>query len=179
MRHHIVIRAACAADVEPIADMLAPAARARLILPRSRDELYQHLQEFLVAEYDGLLVGVVAMHVYGSNLGEIRSLVVAPAYRAHGVGRLLVEACERWAKGLGIVRLFALTYVPRFFHKLGYEGVSKESLPHKIWTVCVHCEKFAACDEVAVQKRLSDAPVLPMRMPPIIEALEDDQASSC
>ncbi|RMH62763.1 MAG: N-acetyltransferase [Zetaproteobacteria bacterium] len=174
MRHHIVIRAAKASDVPRIGELLAPAAAAKLILPRSDDELFQHLQEFLLAEYDGNAVGVVAMHIYGTNLGEVRSLVVDPQYRAHGVGRLLVEACERWAKGLGIVRLFALTYVPEFFQALGYVRVSKESLPHKIWTVCVHCAKFAECDEVAVQKQLSDAPVLPMTMPPIIEAIEGD-----
>jgi len=175
MPHRIVIRPAAAADVEKIEALLQPVARQHLILPRNRDNLFQHLQEFLVAEYDRQLVGVVAMHIYGTNLGEIRSLVVDTDYRQHGIGSLLVEACERWAMGLGIVRLFALTYVIRFFTRLGYTRVSKESLPHKIWTVCVHCEKFADCDEVAVQKTLSDAPVQPMKMIPILEAVEESQ----
>ncbi|MDX8383339.1 MAG: GNAT family N-acetyltransferase, partial [Ghiorsea sp.] len=32
--------------------------------------------------------------------------------------------------------------------------VAKESLPQKVWTVCVHCPKFSHCDEIAVRKYL-------------------------
>ncbi len=174
MTHHIRVRAAATGDVAAIHALLAPMAEAKVILPRDEDDICQHLQEFLVAEYDGRVVGAVAMHVYGVNLGEVRSLVVDDALRGHGVGRLLVEACERWAKTLGVARLFALTYVADFFVRMGYRVVSKESLPHKIWTVCVHCAKFAECDEIAVEKRLSDAPIRPMRVVPIIEATEED-----
>ncbi|RMG91701.1 MAG: N-acetyltransferase [Zetaproteobacteria bacterium] len=174
MPHRISIRPAAASDVDSIHDLLRPMAEAHVILPRNRDEIFEHLQEFLVATYDHDLAGVAALHVYGTNLGEIRSLVVAPEMQGHRLGSMLVDACERWAKGLGLARLFALTYVPEFFVKKGYQIVSKESLPHKIWTVCIHCAKFSHCDEVAVEKRLSDAPIQPMKMIPILEALERD-----
>ena len=165
----ICIRSAAAGDVRAIHGLLAPFAAKSIILERSEDDIFQHLQEFLVAEYDGATVGAVAMHVYGENLAEIRSLVVDPAYQKHGLGRLLVEGCEQWLTGLGVGQVFALTYVDGFFVRQGYEIVSKESLPHKIWTVCVHCSRFADCDEVAVQKRLSLAPVQAI---PIIEVEE-------
>jgi len=167
--HHICIRSATAADVKVIHGLLAPFAARNIILKRDEDNIFQHLQEFLVAEYDGVTVGAVAMHVYGANLAEIRSLVVDPVYQKHGLGRLLVEGCEQWLAGLGVGRVFALTYVDSFFIRLGYEVVSKESLPHKIWTVCVHCSRFADCDEVAVQKKLSDGS---MQIMPIIEVEE-------
>ena len=76
--------------------------------------------------------------------------------------------------GLGVARIFALTYVPGFFARLGYAQVPKETLPHKVWTVCVHCDKFADCDELAVEKRLSDAPIQPMRLIPILEVSRPD-----
>lgn len=169
MSHHITIRVAEAADVDTIHQLLLPLAEVQRILPRPRDDIFEHLQEFVVALYDEKLAGVAAMHVYGSNLAEVRSLVVDEAYHGLGIGRLLVEACERWGAGLGLACIFALTYVPDFFTRMGYERVLKESLPHKIWTVCIHCEKFSQCDETAVQKRLTDAPIEPMTAIPIIE----------
>jgi amino-acid N-acetyltransferase len=167
--HHICIRCAAASDVKAIRGLLAPFAANGIILERDEDDIFQHLQEFLVAEYDGKTAGAVAMHIYSENLAEIRSLVVEPAYQKHGIGRLLVEGCEQWLAGFGVGQVFALTYVDDFFVQLGYETVSKESLPHKIWTVCVHCSKFAHCDEVAVQKKLYHASMQPI---PIIEVEE-------
>ena len=169
MPHRICIRNAATADVEAIYALLNPYAEKNIILGRDRDDIFQHLQEFLVAEYDGELAGVAAMHVYGENLAEIRSLVVMPSWQKHGLGRLLVEGCEKWAAGLGVTQMFALTYVENFFFRLGYQRVSKESLPHKVWTVCVHCARFADCDEVAVRKTLSEVEAESVQLPPIIE----------
>jgi len=169
MSHRIRIRAAGVNDVEAIHALLQPFADNKIILERNRDNIFQHLQEFLIAEYDGSLAGVVCAHIYGKNLAEVRSLVVAPESQHHGIGRLLVEGCEHWLAGLGVVKVFALTYVTGFFTRMGYRIVSKESLPHKVWTVCVHCDRFADCDEVAVEKVLSDAPIEPMRLIPIRE----------
>ena len=169
MQHRISVRNAAAADVEAMHALLNPYAEMHIILGRDQDDIFEHLQEFLVAEYDGELAGVVAMHIYSENLAEIRSLVVKPNWQKHGIGRLLVEGCEKWAAGLGVTQVFALTYVDSFFFKLGYQRVSKESLPHKIWTVCVHCPRFADCDEVAVRKNLTEAEAEPIQLSPIIE----------
>jgi len=153
--HHICVRGAVVDDVEAIYQLLKPFANKDIILQRDRDNIFQHLQEFLVAEDDGALAGVVCAHIYGRDLAEVRSLVVDPACQKHGVGRLLVEGCEQWLAAMGVTRVFALTYVTGFFIRLGYRIVSKESLPHKIWTVCVHCSRFADCDEVAVEKDIA------------------------
>jgi len=169
MSQHILVRNATASDVPHIHALLIPFAQKDIILQRDEDNIFQHLQEFLVAECDGKIAGVVCAHIYGKNLAELRSLVVDPAYQKHGIGRLLVEGCEQWVTDLGVAKVFALTYVTDFFTKLGYRMVSKESLPHKVWTVCVHCSRFADCDEVAVEKLLSDAPIMPMSILPIIE----------
>lgn len=169
MTHHIRVRMAGVDDVDVIFNLLKPFFETEIILPRTRDNIFQHLQEFAVAMYDDELVGVVAVHIYGSNLAEIRSLVVREDMHGRGIGQLLIEGSEKWAAQLGVACIFALTYVPDFFTKLGYQRVPRESLPHKVWTVCVHCAKFADCDEEAVEKRLSDAPIQPIRSLPIIE----------
>ncbi len=172
MTHRILVRAAETGDVDAIHTLLAPYAKEQVILQRSKDDLYQHLQEFMIAEYDGVLVGTAALHIYGSNIAEIRSLVVKPDYQGKRIGHFLVEGCEKMAAQLHVAKVFALTYVGHFFVNMGYAVVPKESLPHKIWTVCVHCKKFGDCDEIAVQKRLSDARIEPMKVIPIVDVMD-------
>ena len=158
MPHHIRIRMAETDDVDVMHALLRPWSEKKIVLPRTHDSLYQHLQEFVVADYDGMVVGLAALHVYQSNLAEIRSLIVSEPHQGMGIGKLLVEACEKVASGLGLERVFALTYVDGFFGRMGYSIVPKESLPHKIWTACIHCEKFSNCDEIAMQKNIFSAP---------------------
>jgi len=154
MNPDIQIRSATVDDVEAIYQLLLPYAEHDIILLRDRDNIFQHLQEFLVAGVDGEIAGAVCAHIYSENLAEVRSLAVRPDQQQQGIGQMLVEGCEQWLKSLGVSKVFALTYVTDFFIKQGYSIVSKESLPHKIWTVCIHCSRFADCDEIAVEKRL-------------------------
>ncbi len=168
MSHSIVVRAAETDDVGAMYGLLVPYAKEQVILQRSKDDLFEHLQEFVVAEYDGVVVGTAALHIYGSNIAEIRSLVVSPDYQGKCIGHMLVEGCEKMAAKLHVAKVFALTYVQDFFVSMGYRVVPKESLPQKIWTVCVHCKKFGDCDEIAVEKRLSDARIEPMQVIPIL-----------
>ncbi len=148
------IREAKATDAEAIARLIAAEAARGVLLPREREDVLEHLQEFLVAETDEGLAGAGALHIYDETLAEVRSLVVAPAFRGRGVGAALVAALEARAHALGIARVFALTYETRFFARLGYAEVPKESLPQKIWGVCVHCAHFPRCDETAMIKTL-------------------------
>lgn len=166
MSHQICVRNAEADDVKAMHALLLPWSEKKIVLSRTEDSLFQHLQEFVVAEYDGKVVGLAALHVYQANLAEVRSLVVCESHQGMGIGKLLVEGCERFASSLGIQHLFALTYVEKFFGGMGYSVVPKESLPHKIWTACIHCEKFSNCDEIAVEKWL---PVESTEAVPILE----------
>jgi len=150
----ISIRSAQAGDVDALSALLQPFVEAEIILPRTKDDIFQHLQEFRLAVANDLLLGTAAIHVYGSALAEIRSLVVASQHQGCGIGNLLIRDCEKRASLLGVGSLFALTYLPGFFECRGYARVPRESLPHKIWTVCIHCSRFSDCNEIAVQKRL-------------------------
>ncbi|OIO73060.1 MAG: GNAT family N-acetyltransferase [Zetaproteobacteria bacterium CG_4_9_14_3_um_filter_49_83] len=170
--NQVIIRRAEAGDVPAMALVLAKFSQDKLLLDRSEDDIYQHLQEFVVADCEGLIVGTVALHIYGSNLAEIRSLAVSKDFQKNNLGKMLVQACETMAEELHVALVFALTYVSDFFIHLGYHIVPKEALPYKVWTVCVHCEKFSHCDEIAVQKRLSDEMIKPMHMIPIYNKTE-------
>jgi len=150
----IEIRPAQVQDVENIYQLMLPYMQDKTLIERNQDDIFEHLQEFIIALKDNAIVGVSALHIYGSNLAEIRSLVVSPQARRLSIGHQLVKACEAMGKQLGVTRMFALTYIDKFFLEQGYAVVAKESLPQKVWTVCVHCPKFSHCDEIAVRKDL-------------------------
>ena len=96
-----------------------------------------------------------ALEIFTEDLGEVRSLVVDDIWKGKGLGRKLVEQLIHEARAIGLKRLMALTYVPEFFHKLGFETVPKDTLPEKVWSVCIKCYKYNHCDEIAVLKRLT------------------------
>ena len=148
------MRAAAITDVPQIHELLDNYARMGNVLPRPFNELYRHLRDFFVVEIDGRIAACAALEIFTESLGEVRSLVVAQEYLKHGFGKLLVERILEEARTIGLKRIMALTYVPGFFHKLGFKTVNKNTLPEKVWGICVKCYKFNNCDEEAVVKEL-------------------------
>ncbi|ACV68152.1 N-acetyltransferase [Desulfohalobium retbaense] len=148
----LYLRKAIIQDVPAIHGLLMQAAKQELLLPRSYNELYSHLRDFyVVARRDGESpVGCCALTITWQDLAEIRSLVVDDSLRGQGWGRRLVETCLSEAVTLGVYRVFTLTYVPRFFEGLGFEYVSRDIFPQKVWADCLRCPKFPDCDEIAM-----------------------------
>ena len=144
------VRKARAADGPAIQLLLAHFASRGELLPRTLNEVYQHLRDFVVGEAEGRIVGVCALWLYWEDLAEVRSLAVEDSYAGRGLGKALVGACLAEAAELGIRRVFALTYRPGFFERLGFRTLDKRELPQKIWKDCVRCAKFTCCDEVAL-----------------------------
>ncbi len=146
------LRKARIEDVKTIHALLMECAKGELLLPRSFNQLYSHLRDFYVlASKEGKDVkGCCALSICWEGLAEIRSLVVHPDVQKKGYGRKLVEACLSEAVTLGVYKVFTLTYQRDFFAKMGFEEVSKEKLPQKVWADCIHCPKFPECDEIAM-----------------------------
>jgi amino-acid N-acetyltransferase len=154
----VALRAARLADVPAIHALLREQAAAGNLLPRTQENLVRHVRDFVVAERDGVLAAVGALEIMGPDLGEVRSLAVAPAFHRQGLGERVTRALLEQARTVGLKRVMALTYVPGFFARLGFEVVSKDDLPEKVWQVCVKCYKFNRCDEIAVMRRLDEPP---------------------
>ena len=149
-----MIRKAKIGDVKEIQRMIKQYSTRGDILPRSLSELYDHLRDFFVYLRNRKMVGICALHICWDDLAEIRSLAVREEDRKKGIGAKLVKACLEESKMLAVKRVFALSYQPDFFERLGFKKVDKAVLPHKIWTDCLKCVKFPDCDEVALVKEL-------------------------
>jgi len=151
----MAIKKAAVKEVGEIHKLLSRYADQGLLLPRSLSEIYDHLRDFSVIEdVNGSIIAVCAMGVCWEDLGEIRSLAVIEGHQRKDFGTLLVYNCLEEAVSLGLKKIFALTYVPDFFTKVGFRVIEKSTLPHKIWADCLKCPKFPDCDEIAMIRAL-------------------------
>lgn len=146
----LIVRRATLGDVENMHRLVNGFASKGLMLPKSRNHLYQNIRDFFVAEKEGCFAGCGALHVLWGDLGEIRSLAVDERFQGNGVGRQIVQALLQDAAELELPCVFALTYQQAFFEHLGFVTVEKEALPRKVWGECMDCPKFPNCDEIAV-----------------------------
>ena len=148
----LYLRKSTIKDVPAIHALLMGCSRQELLLPRSYNELYNHLRDFFVIASDEntKILGCCALTITWENLAEVRSLVVDEILRQQGWGKRLVEACLSEALTLGLYRVFTLTYQKDFFLRLGFQEVNKNSLPQKVWADCLRCPKFPECDEIAM-----------------------------
>lgn len=149
-----MIRKAKVTDVKKIQKLINYYAKRDRMLPRSLNELYENIRDFFVYADGVKIYGCCALHIDWEDLSEIKSLAVAKSKTKTGIGKKLLEECLKEAKGLKIKKVFALTYVPRFFEKFGFKVVDKAELPHKIWSECIKCVYFPGCKEIAVMKEL-------------------------
>lgn len=123
----ILIRRARTADVTDIHALIAPLVERGVLLGKQLVTLYEDVQEFRVAvDGAGRLVGCGALHVMWRDLGEIRTILTAPAVRGRGVGHMLLERLVDDAYELGLERLFCLTFETGFFGRHGFRPVEEE-----------------------------------------------------
>ncbi len=144
----MIIRKAKLTDVKYIYKLILHFSKKGDVIPRPLSELYEKVREFFVAEERDLIIGACALHILWEDLAEIRSLVVSEENQRRGIGKKLIEAAIKEAQELGIPKIFVLTTNPQFFRRLGFNEVSKQELPQKVWADCIRCSKFPECNEV-------------------------------
>ena len=156
-----MIRPATIHDVPHMQAVISSHAELGKMLFKSLADLYEHLRDFAVFEGDdGKPIGCVGLAIIWADLAEVRSLAVDESARGRGIGTQLVEWCLDEARRLGIRRVMSLTYEERFFERLGFETVERDSLPLKVWSDCIRCPKHDHCDEIAMVHTLSDVPAV-------------------
>ncbi len=157
---HLSVRKAAMSDIPALLTLINSYATDGVMLPRTEFEMSENIRDFSVAYVGQRLVGCGALHFYTPTSGEVRSLAVDPGIKTRGVGRRIVESLEKEAVENDLHGIFAFTYVPGFFCKLGFQEVERGELPLKVWKDCLRCPKFQCCDEIAVVKALRPDPVL-------------------
>jgi amino-acid N-acetyltransferase len=129
-----LVRPARSTDVVGIHALLEPLVDQRILLGKDLAVLYGAVQEFVVAEADGQLIGCGALHVMWEDLGEVRTLLVRDDYLRHGVGRAIVTDLEHRARQLGLTRLFCLTFETDFFSRRGFEPIGEQVVDADVYS---------------------------------------------
>ena len=144
-------------DIPAMQKMVQSEVKDGVILNRSEDEVASNIRSYVLAKENGKLVGYTALHIHSKRLAEIRSLIVDESYRGQKVGQRMVEFTLQEAKEIGVEEdVLVLTYLPKFFEKLGFSEMNKELIPeHKIWADCIKCIHFPVCNEIALVYKIA------------------------
>ena len=122
----ITIRPALPADVRGINRLVEPMTHTGILLGKDLVSYYESVQEFLVAvDESGEVVGCGALHVMWEDLAEVRTLAVHEEQRGTGLGHRLLDALLERALGLGLDRVFCLTFEVEFFSRHGFAVMSE------------------------------------------------------
>lgn len=130
-------------DLERIAELAG-----QLGYPCTAEEVSKRLDQMqnsreygvYVAEVSGGIAGWIGLHVFRAvelnECVEISGLIVDESFRSRGVGKLLLDASEEWARSLGYTAIWVHSNVKRkrahtFYVKNGYERIKTQQLLHK------------------------------------------------
>jgi len=161
----IKVRRAKVGDVPQIVSLINSFAEKGEMLYRSQSQVLQQVRNYFVAAAENpsqgnagesTVLACGSLDITWNDLAELRSLAVGPDAQGRGLGSRVVEALMDDAVELGLKHVFALTYKPHFFERLGFKIIDKQLLPHKVWSICIDCLKFPVCDEVAMQIEVED-----------------------
>ena len=145
------VRRARMSDVDSIHQLTNYWADKGEILPRTRDNIIHDIQNFVVAELDGKVVGTASLYIYQTGLAEIRSVVVQDEAQKQGQGEALVQYLLEFANQMELEQIIVLTYIPQYFEQLGFNVIDKNSLADNIIEDSEPSPHKDPADEVAME----------------------------
>lgn len=139
----VIVRPATTADVRAIGALVdSYAGDGPRLLKKSLVTLFEDVQEFVVAERAGEVIGCGALHVLWEDLAEVRTVAVAPTAMRSGVGSLILELLLDRARAVGVERVFCLTFATEFFGRHGFVEIDGAPVDP-----AVYAELLASYDE--------------------------------
>ncbi|WP_110666779.1 amino-acid N-acetyltransferase [Salinicola halophilus] len=125
------LRQAVLDDVGGLLALLQPLERSGMLVSRTRERLEHDIDDYIVIERDGMVIGCAALHRYAdSAMGELACLAVHDDYRRGTRGETLLAEIERRARRGGLTRLFALTtHTTHWFFERGFGAGELDALP--------------------------------------------------
>lgn len=122
-------------DIQSIFKITRQFATEYQIIQRKIDEIKGFIDNSIVYEKDGLLIGFCALTPYPEGVAEIVSLAVAADYQQNDIGVVLIQKMEDKAKEQGIKKLFALPIQnEQWYVQRGFLEVDVNSLPEELRT---------------------------------------------
>jgi len=130
----VVVRPAKTSDVKKIRAIVDTYAVERKLLSKETVTLFESVQEFVVAESDGEVVGCGALHVLWEDIAEVRTVAVVEQMHGKGIGHLILENILARAKEVGVKKVFCLTFETEFFGSHGFAEIQGAPVDPEIYT---------------------------------------------
>ena len=150
----VSLRVATLPDAAAIHSLIAENLEIGHLLPRSLDDIKEHITRFFVAEHDGEVVACAELARLSKSVAEVRSLVVSESLRGQKIGTRLVAHLASSGTAAGYSTLCAFTHDPSHFVRLGFTIVPHIWMPEKIAHDCTGCALFRRCGQYAVRLML-------------------------
>ncbi len=117
------VRPASRLDVDELYLLIHRAMEDDQLVSRDRSEILSAIEDYIVVEIDGNVVGCVAVHYFADdNKAELACLFVKKGHTDQGYGKILVEAAIKRATELAADQLFALsTQAAGYLEKEGFQ----------------------------------------------------------
>lgn len=148
------LRVATLADASAIHALIAGNLEIGHLLPRSLDDVKEHIARFFVAEESAAVVACAELARLSPTVAEVRSLVVTESLRGQKIGSRLVAHLAATGTSAGYSTLSAFTHDPSHFVRLGFTIVPHVWMPEKIAHDCTGCALFRHCGQYAVRLML-------------------------
>jgi amino-acid N-acetyltransferase len=127
------LRGAGIKDVGGILRLIEPLEAEGVLVKRNRELLEMEIGNFSVLDYDGKIIGCVALYPFAKErAAELACLAVNPEYRDSGRGERLLKHVEETARSKGVQKLFVLSArTTHWFAERGFTETNIETLPQE------------------------------------------------
>jgi amino-acid N-acetyltransferase len=128
------LRPATLNDIGGILELIKPLEQQGILAKRSREKLEMEINDYIVIERDGLIIGCTAFHLLKNHdLAVMACLAVHPDYQRDGRGHRLFEYLLNKAKQQHLKKLFVLTtQTTHWFIERGFLTSSIKILPDEL-----------------------------------------------
>jgi len=127
------IRPANLNDIAGILELIKPLERQGILVKRSREKLEMQINDYIVIERDGLIIGCTAYHLMQeTGAAEIACLAIHPEYQKSARGNNLLDHLVKKAKKQQLSMLFVLsTQTMHWFIERGFKETEIQALPEQ------------------------------------------------
>lgn len=127
------IRPAILNDIAGILDLIKPLEQQGFLVKRSREKLEMEINDYIVIERDGLIIGCTALHkMNDKQSAEIACLAVHLDYQKSSRGNKLLNYLITKAKKEKLNQLFVLsTQTVQWFIERGFKSTDINKLPEQ------------------------------------------------
>jgi amino-acid N-acetyltransferase len=121
-------------DIGGILELIKPLEQQGILAKRSREKLEMEINDYIVIERDGLIIGCTALHLLKNHEGGVMAcLAVHQDYQKGGRGHRLFEYLLAKALQQNLKKLFVLTtQTTHWFIERGFLASSIETLPDEL-----------------------------------------------